>query len=491
MADYKHGVYGQVQVAGSRVSQAAQNAMIYIGTAPVHMVADGGKNVNSPIVCENIAQARAKLGYSEEWEKYSLCEAMKAHFLLGGVGPVIFINVLNPAKHKKKEKQTKSLTPENGMVIIQGAQDVILDSLSVTGKTAGEDYVVSSNLDRHSITLTEVSSGALGTEALNITYEEIDPSQVTAADVVGTTDGYGLNTGVYAVQNVYQTTGYIPSFLLAPGFSGDPEVHAALAGSSRKIGGHWDAYILADLPITDSEGSIGMDTAPNKKKAKGMVLENETVYYPMALGTDGQKYHLSTLAAANLQKLMSQQDGIPYKTASNTEVSIIQNLYLGENDKNRVFPDSMINEKLCKAGIASAAFVGGKWVIWGAHSADYDEENGDALNISETNRMMLYYIANDFQHRRADDVDKPMTRNDMQAIVAQEQARLDALLKIGALAYGECHLDVGADQMGDIVNGDFRLVFNVTTTPLAKSLTASVYWTKEGIETYYASFANT
>ena len=205
----------------------------------------------------------------------------------------------------------------------------------------------------------------------------------------------------------------------------------------------------------------------------------------MALGTDGKRYHLSVLAAANLQALLADQDGVPYKTASNTAAEIIQNLYLGENDTDRVFPDGVINEALGKNGIASAAFVGGKWVIWGAHSADYGPGSGNSLNISEVNRMMLYYISNDFQHRNAENVDKTMTRNDIQALVAQEQARLDAMVKSGALCYGKCRLDTGAEALGDLVQGDFTIVFDVTVTPLCKSLTAVVNWTEAGIAVYY------
>ena len=485
MAEYLHGVYGRVQTEAVAGAEAAQNAFVYVGTAPVHMVSGGGENVNKPIVCRNFAQARAKLGYSDDWAHYTLCEAMQVHFLRKGVGPVIFINVMDPGKHVKKDKQTKSLAPVDGSVTIQGAEGLVLDSLAVTGKTLGTDYTVSANLDKHTVVLTEVSAGSLGAEALTITYQEADPEAVKEADVIGSTDGYGRNTGIYAIQNVYQLTGFIPSFLLCPGFGSGKAVHDALAANSRKIGGHWDGYMLTDLPIAESDGAVGLDKAAEKKQSLGFTLENETVYFPMALGTDGKRYHLSVLAAANLQALLADQDGVPYKTASNTAAEIIQNLYLGENDTDRVFPDGVINEALGKNGIASAAFVGGKWVIWGAHSADYGPGSGNSLNISEVNRMMLYYISNDFQHRNAENVDKTMTRNDIQALVAQEQARLDAMVKSGALCYGKCRLDTGAEALGDLVQGDFTIVFDVTVTPLCKSLTAVVNWTEAGISVYY------
>ncbi len=99
--------------------------------------------------------------------------------------------------------------------------------------------------------------------------------------------------------------------------------------------------------------------------------------------------------------------------------------------------------------------------------------------------MMLFYISNDFQHRRTRNVDKPMTSNDIKTIVAEEQTRLDALVKVGALTYGAVHINADEAAKSDVMNGDFSFAFNVTTTPLAKSLTAIVNWTDDGFVTYF------
>lgn len=491
MADYKHGAYGVIQAVGSRVADESQGAIVYVGTAPVHNVEGGANNVNKPIVVNNIAEARKYFGYSDEWDKYTLCEAMHVHLENKGVGPLVFINVLNPATHKASDAGTVSKTPENGRVTIPAAQDIILDSVVVksdnTTKIKGTDYAIAYNIEKKTITISELTAGALGTSALTITYNTVDASAVTAADVIGTSDGLGLNTGVFAIKNVYQLTGYIPAYLAAPGFSSVPAVHAAMYQNSVKVNGHWDVYMFVDLPIMNSETPLTLDTAKTYKNGNGYTKENETVFFPLAQGTDGKIYHLSVLAAANFQELLLAQDGIPYKTASNTDCSLIENLYLGASNTGRVYDDSIINEKLNKNGIASAAYVGGRWAIWGCHSADYDQDNGDQINVAETNRMMLYYISNDFQHRRTPDVDKPMTANDLQTIIAEEQTRVDALLNIGALTRGVVTLNADAQARSDIMNGDYSFLFDITTTPLAKSLTAIVNWTDEGFVTYFES----
>ena len=491
MADYKHGAYGVIQAVGSRVADESQGAIVYVGTAPVHNVEGGANNVNKPIVVNNIAEARKYFGYSDEWDKYTLCEAMHVHLENKGVGPLVFINVLNPATHRASEAGTVSKTPENGRITIPAAQDIILDSVVVksgnTAKIKGTDYAIAYNIEKKTITISELTAGALGTSALTITYNTVDATAVTTADVIGASDGLGLNTGIFAIKNVYQLTGYIPAYLAAPGFSSVPAVHAAMYQNSVKVNGHWDVYMFVDLPIVNGETPLTLDTAKTYKNGNGYTKENETVFFPLAQGTDGKIYHLSVLAAANFQELLLAQDGIPYKTASNTDCSLIENLYLGASNTGRIYDDSIINEKLNKNGIASAAYVGGRWAIWGCHSADYDQENGDQINVAETNRMMLYYISNDFQHRRTPDVDKPMTANDLQTIIAEEQTRVDALLNIGALTRGVVTLNADAQARSDIMNGDYSFLFDITTTPLAKSLTAIVNWTDEGFVTYFES----
>lgn len=492
MAEYLHGAYGEINAVGNRVSDESLSAIVCIGTAPVHTVEGGASNVNVPILINNIAEARKYLGYSDEWADYTLCEAMHVFFEKKGVGPLVFINVLDPATHRKETKTTGTKTPSNGVITIASAESVILDTVVIktTGQTPatkvkGTDYTIAYNPDKKTITIQEITSGALGTDALTVEYYEINASAVTDSVVIGSSDGLGLNTGVFAVKDVYQVTGYIPAYLIAPGFSSHPTVHAAMYQNSVKINSHWDAYMFVDLPIVNGSTAITLDTAATFKAANGYNKENETVYFPLATGIDGQTYHLSTLAAANFQELMIAQDGIPYRTASNTACPLIENLYLGESYAGRIFDDSIINEKLNKNGIASAAYVGGRWAIWGAHSADYNQDNATQINVAETNRMMLYYISNDFQDRRTLDVDQPLTPNDIKTIVSEEQTRLDALLAVGALTYGEVMLNSSAQARADILNGDWQFSFNVTTTPLAKSLKAVVNWTDDGFATYF------
>lgn len=495
MSEYLHGAYGDSRADGNRVSVDAEEAFVCFGTAPVQTLARASGesyNVNKPVVVHNIAEAKAAFGYSDDWAKYTLCEAFHHFFETMGIGPLVVVNVLDPTVHKAGSQTTVSLTPVNNTVVIADAEDIVLDSITVTVnetvKTKGTDYTVSYNSSKKQITITGITN--LGTSPISISYDTVTPANVTDTTIIGSSDGLGTNTGIFAVKNVYPMTGLIPSYLMAPGWSSVPTVHAALIGNSRKINGHWDAWVFSDLPLLDGATPITMNTAASFKSANGYNKENETVYFPMAEGTDGKKYHLSTIAAANFLELLADNDGIPYHSASNTDAPIIKKLYLGTGSENKIFDDEIINEKLNKNGIASAAFVGGRWAIWGAHAADYTQETADNINAAETNRMMLFYVSNDFQARRPRDVDKPMTSGDLASMVAEEQARLDALKAMGALIYGVASLDATAIENSDVYSGDFIFEFRVTTTPLAKSLKAIVTWVSDGYATYFATEEN-
>ena len=499
MSDYLHGAYGDSNANGNRVSVDSQSAIVVFGTAPVQTfeIPSGGTyNVNKAVLVHNIAEAKKYFGYSTDWAKYTLCEAMHHFFETVGVGPLVMVNVLDPTKaaHKNSTATTASKTPAGGVITIADAEDAILDSIVVqtqdstpVTKEKGTDYTVIYNASKQTITIKELTAGALGTAALTITYNTVKPSGVEATDLIGTTDNLGGNTGLYCVKDVYGLTGMVPAYLMAPGWSEIPTVNAAMHTVSQKINGHWDAWVFADLPLIDNATPITMATAATYKAANGYTYDNETVYFPMVTGTDNKNYHLSVIAAANFQALLGENEGIPYHSASNTDAPIISSLYLGATAVKKVYDDEIINENLNKNGICSAAFVGGRWAVWGAHAASYNQSDATDVNVTETALMMLYYLSNDFQIRRPANVDKPMTANDIASIVAEEQQRLDALIEMGALIYGQAMIDSEAIQESDVYSNDYAFEFRVTTTPLCKSLTATVKWVDDGFATYYAT----
>ncbi|MCI8757353.1 MAG: phage tail protein, partial [Oscillospiraceae bacterium] len=71
-----------------------------VGLAPSHAAASPGK-AYTPILCTSWKEAVEKLGFSYDWDTYTLCEFMYSHFQLFGCQPVIFCNVFDHTKMQK------------------------------------------------------------------------------------------------------------------------------------------------------------------------------------------------------------------------------------------------------------------------------------------------------------------------------------------------------------------------------------------------------
>lgn len=98
---YKHGVYVSEQdtslVAPIRGTAGLQ---VIIGTAPINLVDNPTGAVNVPKLCYSFKEARAAVGYSDDWENYTLCQSIYTSFNVQNVAPIVLVNVLNPATHK-------------------------------------------------------------------------------------------------------------------------------------------------------------------------------------------------------------------------------------------------------------------------------------------------------------------------------------------------------------------------------------------------------
>ena len=71
---------------------------VYVGTAPINLCKE--RNINEPILCSSYAEAVENFGFSEDFEKYTLCEAIDVHFSKFNIGPIILINVVDTTKKK-------------------------------------------------------------------------------------------------------------------------------------------------------------------------------------------------------------------------------------------------------------------------------------------------------------------------------------------------------------------------------------------------------
>lgn len=477
--EYRYGVYGKTGETVVKSAVQSGTTVVYVGTSPVNLIRGYTDVVNTPVKLSNYENAVSRIGFSDDWENFTLSEAVEAHFnnLKGNVGPVYAINVLDPDTHRKKEQTTVSLAFTNKKAYIV-SDTIILDTLALEGMTEGKDYSVSYSYGKKTVVITALTS----MENVNATYYEVNTDMIEDTDIIGEyTDG--TCTGLKAVKLIYSMFNAVTNIIAVPKWSEKQSVYLEMCRSSKEINGHWNAFALADIPV--SEGTIS--AAVSWKSDNGYQMENSKVFWPKAKGIDGKIYHLSTLAAVEFLRTDNEHNGIPMETCGNKKVPMAAQ-WFGKSSNNNGF-DQEESKELTSKGISTLVFWGGNYVLWGDHTAQYEfGKEMDARAIFDVSIRMLYYCTNGFQMRHGEDIDEPFTVNLKDSILEEEQTYLDALVADGALI-GEPKIEFieSSNSDEDILNGDFRFDLPVTPTPPLKSATIYVSYTDAGFSVYTES----
>lgn len=483
---YKHGTYGVLTASKVGSAVNTDTAAVYVGTAPVGQIEGyAEKNlVNVPLRVRNLAEARQLLGQSDDWESYTLMEAVGVHFdaASGNVGPIYVINVLDPATHVKSAAVPYTVALHGGRGSF-ASDAAILDTVEIAEKTRGTDY--NAYFENGRVWIESIGDGLTG-DSVSVSVEEMDADAVTSADLIGTVTAAGVRKGLAAVDLIYQTYGVIPALLAAPGWSHVPDVYTALLTAATKINGHWDAVVLADIPLTSDGAAVDTITkALTWKATNGYSGERSKVFWPEVVDGKGRTCHLSTVCAAAMLRTDAENDGVPYESPSNKPIDAVKQ-YFGDDAENQGFDQAAAND-LNAAGITTAVYWGGLWKLWGPHTAAYAYgADVDARAYFDAVLRMLMYVTNGFQERNATYIDAPLDLNTRDTIINAEQQILDSYAARGALL-GTPTVEFVASEnsAGDIAQGDFTWHLNLTPASPLKSATAKVTYTDDGFEAFF------
>ena len=486
MSDYKHGTYGEFAKSIGKVGTQSSTVGVYVGLAPVNLVRGYKQYVNAPVKLSNYAAAKRYMGYSDDWAKFSLCEAIFTHLdnAAGNAGPIVAINVLDPDLHKKGAETEATLTFVNGRAIIE-SDTIILDTLVLLDKKEGVDYSVDYDFTKGQVIIDSIGDVKI-TGEVDAVFSEVDPYVIVEDDIIGGVTAGGVYTGLGCVGLVYQELGLIPNLIVCPGWSEKPAVYEAMIKAGTAINGHWDAFVYADMPILD--GNVPVDTieaAKKWKEDKGYGNERSKVFWPQNEDTAGRIFHKSVLAAWRSMLVDAGHEGIPMETCSNKPIPVCKH-YFGKDSKNRGFDQQRANE-LNAVGITTSVYWGGQWVLWGPHTAEYKHVNiADNRSIFDNSIRTMMYVTNDFQQEWAFDIDSPMTRAKADTIKNREQEKADARAAMGVfIGTPVVHFDEAENSTGELVEGNFVWDFEGTPTPPWKSGTLRVAYTTAGFDSYF------
>lgn len=482
MAIYKHGTYGEFAASISQVATQSGTVAVYVGAAPVNLIRGYAERVNAPVKLNSIADVRRLVGYSKDWENFDLCEAFHLHFDndAGNVGPIVAINVLDPDVHKKAEATEKTLAFVNGRAVIE-SDTIILDTLVLADKVEGTDYSVEYDFAKGQVVIQSIGAVAIN-GSVDATYGEVDVAAINVDDIVGGVTAAGVYTGLGCVALVYQELDLIPNLILCPKWSEEPTVYKAMIEAGTKVNGHWDAFVYADIPVEDTDT---ITAAITWKSANNYTSERSKVFWPKAKDNNGNIFHASVLCAWRTMLVDATHNGIPMESPSNKPVPVSKQ-YFGEDSTNRGFDQQTANT-LNADGITTVVFWGGRWVLWGPHTAAFKHDDvDDNRNIFDNSIRIMMYQVNSFQKEHALVIDSPMTQAMADTIRNREQEKADALAAIGALiGTPVVEFQPTDNSTAALVQGDFVWNYKGTPTPPLKSGTFKVAYTTAGFNSYF------
>ena len=421
----KHGVFIVEEATALTVPISGRSSVqVVIGTAPVNMAEDPAAVVNTPILANSAAEAMAALGYSTDMGKgkYTLCQTMYATNSIYQVSPVVYINVLDPARHKKSLEEAQY--PVSQMQAVIPVEGVLINGLTVknaegpTALTLNTDYTAAFNSDGHLVlTLIEGGAGA-SAENLTVSGEQIDPSVVTKTDIVGAYDPLtGKETGAEVIRQVFPKLGIVPGLLLAPGWSQEPEVGIALAAKAANINGVFKAMALLDLDTTKAKKYT--DT----KKVKEDSGFTSPYCYPLWPCDKVGDLILakSAVVGALVSYVDASNDDVPSNSPSNTLLGVTGQCLA---DGTEVTLDQDQGSTVNEYGVTTAINMNG-WRLWGNYTGAYPAST-DAKDIWFPVRRMFNWQGNTFIQTYFSKVDDPMNTVLIESVVDSENIRCAA-----------------------------------------------------------------
>ena len=438
---YKHGIYPSESATEMSEPTVIDIAQVVIGTAPVHMTENPSAAVNKPILCKSMREFKNKLGYSDDFKKYTTCQSAFVSFEKIGIAPLVFINVLDPEKHFEAVEPKEYQVNENSITI---NDDVIVSSLKITAANADIEA------DKY---VTEWINGALVinfvdnvTGNVSVGYNKIAPGKVTETDIIGSWDtDTDERTGTELIKNIFPSLGVVPFIITAPGWSKNDMVGAILSAKSEAINGCYKAISISDIDTAKAKSR----TAAIAEKQSRTLDKNSIAVFPM-IKKDGYIIAYSAYLAAVIMYQAAQKNGITCQSPSNQKLDI-DNVVL--EDGTPVYYDQVDGNELNAEGIVTVIARNG-WYTWGNDTAAYPKTK-DPVERRIMTRLSFFWIENDFINSYFSMVDGALSPKMVESCVTDENIKLASFAAIGYIAGGKIRYNADDNSSDDILNGHF------------------------------------
>jgi len=431
---------------------------VFFGTAPINLLPDPSQAVNKLILCNSFAEAQEKLGYSEDYDNYTLCAAMDTMFKLFGVGPAVFVNVLDPSDVDHTDTYTETITLSNKIGVGTSLGVLLGTTLSVTDSNdvalvIETDYTVALNESGYPVfNVTKV-----GVTGIKVSGKKLKPSGVTNADVIGSyNSSTGVSTGIQLADKVYPELGMLPTLLAAPGYSKVSVVGLALSEKAYRISSRFRCECVLDIDASSSGAKVYSDVA-SAKAAAGFVNENMILVWPM-VKYNGKKIPYSALYVAVAIATDISNDNVPSLSPSNKDLKVSA---VCDADGNNIFLDDDQANELNGNGVVTAVNHNG-FRSWGNNTAAYPD-NTDPKDRWIGVRRFFSWWGNRFITTYLEKVDSNADYRLIESFVDSENVFANSLVSSGKCAGLRMEYRQEDNQIDDVIDG--KIVFREFLAP--------------------------
>lgn len=478
---YKHGVYIS-EVPTSIVPPVRTDAglPVVFGTAPINM--GDVSNINKPVLCFTYSEAVQAMGYSDDWDKFTLCEFIYSHFALFACAPIVLVNVADPVAHKASIT-AEARTVTGGKVVL--ANQGVFNSTVVVKDTAGAvtyvlntDYTVAFDDDGTTV-ITTLDGGAIAEGAsVKVDYDYINTALVEASDIIGGIDvTTGALEGLELVNEVFPRFRLVPGMVLAPGWSHDPSVAAVMAAKVGNINSHFKAIAITDVP-TDTVKKY-TDVAAWKNN-NNYVDELQVVCWPKVKLGD-KVYHMSTQLCGVIAQTDAANEDVPYVSPSNKGLQMVAAVI---DDGTEIWLGTDSAAYLNGQGIVTALnFIGG-WKSWGNRTGCYPGIT-DPKDAFIPIRRMFNWIGNTLVQTFWQKVDYPINRRLIETVVDSANIWLNGLAARQFILGGRVEFLPEENPSTDLMDGIVKFHVYVTPPSPAREIDFILEYDPQYLETLF------
>lgn len=448
---------------------------VIVGTAPVHLALDEDafNNCNKAKLIYTYQEAVSQFGYSEDWDKYTLCEFIYSQFALFGMSPCVLINVFDPVKHSEKISGRKYQIEDSKINL---GQDVLIANFEAASLDVdddfgdgdepeskeiyklGQDYSLSYD-DNGNLIFEVINTGTLmGKAEAYLTFTKLKPELVSANDIIGGIDAQtGDKKGLELVSEVFPKFRLVPGLIGSPKWSENPGVAAVMRAKCENINGIFSAMSVVDIPSNKDNADV-YTKAAEWKNTNNYMSEFEIACWPK-IKLDDKIFHTSTQLIGLMNSVDNSNGDIPFESPSNKNLQMNacvnsegKEIYLGKDQAD------LLNSQ----GIVTPLNFYGGWRAWGNRTAAYPA-NTDPKDDFIPTRRMFNWIRNEFTLTFWQKADKPITRRLIHTIVDSFNLRLNGLQAIEAIIGGRIEFRSSENSLVNLMDGS--LTFHIYFTP--------------------------